>query len=58
MAKKKFESVLDAIEAEGFHYALVDYSNWDDVKDAKFHELLKKFQDASSELSKYIGYSK
>jgi hypothetical protein len=47
---------LDTIEEEGFHYAFVDYSDWEEIKDVKFHELLKRYQDATSELRKYIGY--
>lgn len=56
MANKKFQIVLDTIEEEGFHYAFVDYSDWEEIKDVKFHELLKRYQDATSELRKYIGY--
>jgi len=43
------------IEKEGFHYAFVGYSDFDEVKDEKFHELRKKYLKALKELGDYMG---
>ena len=42
------------IRNEGFDYAFVHYSRYEDIKDEKFHELRKKFLEARKELNDYV----
>jgi hypothetical protein len=55
MTGREFASVNGAIDNEGFDYAFVNYSNFDDVKDEKFHELRQAFLNARQELKEYVG---
>ena len=55
ISRKQYESLLDKIESEGFDYALIDYSDWKNIKDAKFQELIRQFRKARNDLKKYIG---
>ena len=50
--------VVEAIDGEGFDYAMFHYSDWKEVKDKKFHNLRKQYINATREIKKYIGYSK
>lgn len=56
MTKKEKKYVNDRIESEGFEYCFLDYSDFSDIKDEKFHELRRAFIKASDELKKYLGY--
>lgn len=51
---KEHEKLLRAIQSEGFDFALVEYSDWKNIKDAKFQRLLRKFRDAREYLMDYI----
>ena len=55
MNEKSLAYVAQCVESEGFDYAMIHYSNYDQVKDEKFHELKKKFEDARTELAEYLG---
>lgn len=55
MKKKDKEYVLDAIDSEGFDYAFVDYSDFDDIEDEEFHKLRKEYIEARNKLAKYVG---
>lgn len=44
--------VVEAIEDEGFEYALLDYSQWDDIKDSKFQALLNEIRVAVHRIDK------
>jgi len=46
--------IRSIITEEGFHYALNDYSSWDDIKDDKFHELLDQYHLAIDNIKKYL----
>lgn len=43
------------IENEGFDYTFRDYSDFEEVKDEKFHQLRQAYKDAADELDNYIG---
>lgn len=55
LTKEEKEYVLGTIECEGFDYTFLSYTDFDEIKDKKFHELRKKFVDAANELKDYIG---
>lgn len=54
MNKKDKKYINDCIKNEGFDHAFRFYSGFEDVKDKKFHELLKKYISAAKELEEYI----
>ena len=56
MNAKDAKYVRATIENEGFSYAFNDYSDFDDIKDEKFHELRKAFLKAQEELDEYVGH--
>ena len=43
-----------SIEKEGFHYCFMFYDDFVDIKDPKFHELRKKYIEATKDLEDYI----
>ncbi len=49
--KREIEGIVGV---EGFDYAFVHYSSFDNIKDEKFHELRKAFVKAREQLSDYI----
>lgn len=49
--------VADIIDCEGFEYAFVHYSNFDDVKDEEFHKLRLAFIEARKKLQEYIEHN-
>ncbi len=50
------EDVLDRVENEGFDYAFMHYSYFDEIKDIDFHKARKNFFKARKELADYIGF--
>jgi len=56
MTKKDAKYVRATIDDEGFEYTFLHYSDFDEIKDDKFHELRKAFLKAQKELDEYIGY--
>lgn len=56
MKSKEKREVLEAIESDGFDYAFVSGSDFDEVEDEKFHELRKTYLEARKALAKYIGH--
>jgi len=46
--------VYAMIDNEGFDYCFVNYSNFDNVEDEKFHKLRKKYLKVQKELNDYI----
>lgn len=54
MKKKDKEYVASTVDSEGFDYAFVDYSDFKDIEDEKFHELRKAYIEARKKLAKYI----
>lgn len=56
MKKKDKEFVNQCIGYEGFDYCFIDYSDFEQIKDEKFHELRKAYIQAHDDLIKYLGY--
>lgn len=46
--------LTDLIDNEGFSYAMLYYSNHDNIQDDTFHELLTAYKNASDKLESYI----
>ena len=46
--------VQDIIDNEGFDYSFMDYSSFDNIADAKFHELRAAYVIAYKKLFEYI----
>ena len=53
MTKQEKELVLDKIEDEGFDYCFIHYSDWEEIKDKKFHALREAYIKAATELEAY-----
>lgn len=53
MTKQEKIIVSEAVEAEGFDYTFMDYSDFREIKDEKFHELRENYMEAAEELAKY-----
>ncbi len=45
---------MSAVENEGFDYAFVNYSNFYEIKDKKFHSLRENYLKVQKELYDYI----
>lgn len=56
MNAKDLEYVKDTIDNEGFDYAFVDYSDFSEIEDDKFHELRVAYVKAAEELREYVGF--
>lgn len=56
MNAKELEYVRDTIDNEGFDYAFVDYSDFSEIEDEKFHALRKAYVKAAEELRGYVGF--
>jgi hypothetical protein len=54
MTNKERNYVRSTIENEGFDYTFIHYSNFEDIKDKKFHELRQAYTDAVKEMKSYI----
>ncbi len=48
-------SIQQDIEQEGFDYAFVHYSGYEDIKDDPFHRLREAYLAARKALSDYVG---
>lgn len=55
MSEPNREYMQRVIDKEGFCYAFVDYSNFDEVDDPIFHELRAKFLQIHQEFNEYMG---
>lgn len=55
MNAKELEYVKDTIDNEGFDYAFVDYSDFSEIEDEKFHKLREAYVKAAEELREYVG---
>lgn len=56
MNAKELEYVKDTIDNEGFDYAFVDYSDFSEIEDEKFHNLRKAYVKAAEELREYVRF--
>lgn len=55
MKGKELDYVRQTVEQEGFDYAFVDYSSFDDIKDEEFHKLRKAYVVAHDALYEYLN---
>lgn len=55
MTDKEKQSVLDAIDNEGFDYTFIHYSDFKDIKDRKFHQLRNNYIKATKALDDYLN---
>ena len=51
---EEYNDFMYKVDAEGFDYAFVSYSNWDGIQDEKFQELRKAYVAAQKALYDYI----
>ena len=49
--------VLETVEQEGFDYAFISYSNFEEIESKDFHEARKEFLNAREKLATIIGYT-
>ena len=56
MNKDEREYVISTIENEGFEYAFVHYSYFEEIPDEEFHKLRKEFLDARNKLADYVKW--
>lgn len=49
-----FQKVRYRMEDEGFHYCFKSYSEFEEVEDAKFHELRLAYLEAADNLETYV----
>lgn len=54
MPAREKKRVQSTVECEGFGYTFISYSNFDNVKDQRFHELRTAFVKAAKDLAAYI----
>ena len=54
MTEKDREYVASKVDNEGFDYAFIHYSNYDKIKDKKFHELRLAYIKTAKDLSDYL----
>ena len=57
MTKEQLETVMGIVDNEGFDYAFCDYSNFEEIKDAEFHEARKKYIEAAKKLKEIISFN-
>lgn len=55
MNGKEIKKIQEDVECEGFAYAFMNYSDYPEVKDDKFHELRTKFLKSAQDLADYLG---
>jgi hypothetical protein len=54
--KELWRSVNYRMREEGFDYCFDGYSNWEEIKDERFHQLRKNYLEAAANLRQYIIY--
>lgn len=55
MKRKDRENIQATVENEGFDYAFVHYSHFEEVKDEEFHRLRVQYVEAQQALADYIS---
>lgn len=56
MTQQDKQHIIDLIENEGVDYAFNYASDFSDISDSTFHELLKNYRDSRQALLDYIDY--
>ena len=54
MTEDDRDYVCGKIDNEGFDYCFISYSNFEEIKDEKFHELREKYIKTKNELESYL----
>ena len=54
MKKTDLEDVIYRIGSDGFDYCFRDYSDFEEVKDKKFHELRVAYEKSAQKLEGYL----
>jgi len=55
MKAKDLDYIRETVECEGFDYAFVNYSHFEEVKDEEFHKLREAFLEARTELCEFLN---
>jgi len=55
MTRSEKDYVTSIIYNEGFGYTFEDYSDFDEIKDEKFHQIRKEYIEAAEKLRNYIA---
>jgi len=50
-----FEDLREAIEIDGFSYALIHYADWSDIPDPEFQRLYAAYSKADDELRAFLA---
>jgi hypothetical protein len=50
--------VCGKIDNEGFDYCFINYSNFEEIKDVKFHKLREEYIQARNKLANYLDFEK
>lgn len=58
MKAKDKKTICQAINNEGFDYALRHYSNWDEIKDDEFQQMLLEYLQLVERIEDYIDLKK
>lgn len=53
--KENWECVHYRMDEEGFDYCFNGFSNWEEIKDEKFHEMRKAYLESEKQLRGYIN---
>lgn len=55
MKAKDLDYIRETVDSEGFDYAFVHYSNFEEVKDEEFHKLREAFLKARREFVEFLN---
>ena len=56
MTKKDRQEICKSVDYEGFEQIFIHERNFDEIKDEKFHQLVRDYASAHKTLSDYIGF--
>jgi len=56
MTPEQKEAIMGIVDNEGFDYTFCDYSNFEEIKDAKFHKARAEYVEAAKKLKEIIGF--
>lgn len=56
LSEKEKKNILAFIADEGVDYTFMEHSSFKEIKDEKFHELLKNWREARVALLTYTGF--
>ena len=56
LTQEQKDELCGIVDNEGFAYAFMSYSSFEEYDDEEFHVKRKAFEKAAKDLEKYIGY--